>query len=61
MFGLAIITYSISVRDFLNSLPINSDPRSYVISVDIGYLDSNLVSTKLAIDISHVFVAYLKC
>ena len=49
--GLEVTSYYISIRDFLNSLPINSDPWSYVISIGIGYLDSHIVSTKFAIDI----------
>ena len=53
--GLEVILYSISIRIFLNSLPINSFPWSYVISVGIGYLDSHLVSTKFVIDIALYF------
>ena len=50
--GLTIIPYSISIRYFLNSWPINYFPWSYVISIGLGYLDSHVVSTKLSIDIA---------
>ena len=50
--GLAVIPYYFSIRDFLNSLLINSDPCSYVISVGLGYLVNHLVSTDFAIDIA---------
>ena len=50
--GLAVVPYSISIRHFMNSQPMNSDPRSYVIPVGIGYLVRHVVSTKLVIDIA---------
>ena len=50
--GLAVILYSVLIRYFLNSGPINYFPWSYVISICIGYLDSHLISTKFAIDIA---------
>ena len=52
MIGLAVIPYSLSIRYLLNSLPMNSDHCKYVISIGIRYLDSHIVSTKLAIDIT---------
>ena len=47
--GLAVIPYSYSIRYFLNLLPINSDPWSYVISVGLGYLVNHIFSNKFAI------------
>ena len=38
--GLELILYSYSIRDFIKSWPINSDPWSYVISICLGYLES---------------------
>ena len=52
--GLAVIPYSVSIRDFLNSLPINSFPWLYVISIGLGYPYSHLVSTKFSIDVALV-------
>ena len=52
MLGLAVILSYLSIRDLLNSCPINSDPWSYVISIGLGYLDIHVVSTKFAIDIA---------
>ena len=56
--GLAVILYSYSIRDFLDSLPINSDPWSYIISIGIGYLINHIVSTKFTIYIA-IFSSYL--
>ena len=50
--GLAVILYSVSIRDFLNSGPINYFPWSYVISIGVDYLYSHVVSTKSEIIIS---------
>ena len=50
--GLTIILYYISIRGFMNSWPINSDPWSYVISIGLGYLDTRVVSSKFMIDIA---------
>ena len=52
MIGLVVIMSPVSVRDFLNSRPINYDPWSYVIYIGLGYLDSHVVSTKFVIDIT---------
>ena len=49
--GLAFILYSVSIKDFMNSWPMNSDPWLYMISIGLGYLDSYIFSTKFAIDI----------
>ena len=57
--GLAFIPYYSSIRDFLNSLPIHSDPWSYLVFIGIGYLDIRIVSTKFAIDISLVSLYYV--
>ena len=51
MISLADIPYYVSIRDFLNLLSINSDTWSYVISIGLGYLESHVVSAKLAEDI----------
>ena len=45
--GLASISYS-SFINCWNSLPINSEPWSYVIFVGHGYLDSHAISTLFA-------------
>ena len=47
--GLVVIPHSISIRDLLNSWPINYDPWSYMVSIGLGYPDINIVSTKLTI------------
>ena len=52
MLGLAVIPYSISIGDFLNSQNMNSYPWSYVISVGLGYLVNRVASTKFYIDIA---------
>ena len=52
MLGLKVIQYSISIRDFLKSQPMNYDPWSYMISVGLGYLFNKIVSTKFTIDIA---------
>ena len=52
MLGLKVIPYSISIRDFLKSRPMNYDPWSYMISVGLGYLFNKIVSTKFTIDIA---------
>ena len=52
MLGWAVIPYYLSIRDFMNSQPINSDPWSYVIYIGLGYLDNHVVSTKLSIVIA---------
>ena len=49
---LAVIPYSVLIRHFLNSRPINSYPWSYMISIGLGYLDSHVVSTKFVIYIA---------
>ena len=49
--GLEVIPYSVSIRDFLNLRPINYDPWSSIISMDLGYMDSHTVSNKFTIDI----------
>ena len=49
--GLAIIPFFFQ-WGFPNSLPINSDPWSYVIYVGHGYLVIHLVSTKFTIVIT---------
>ena len=48
---MAIILYSILIGDFLNSLLMNSDPCSYMVSIDQVYLVNPLVSTEFVIDI----------
>ena len=50
--GLKVILYSISVRYFLNSWPVNYLSWSYMISIGIGYLDSHVISTKWVISIA---------
>ena len=50
--GLVVILYSISIKYFLNSWPINYFPWSYVVSIGLGYLDVHLVSTKFATGIA---------
>ena len=50
--GLAVITYYVSIRDFMNSWPTNSFTWSYVISIGLGYLDSHVVSIKFTIYIT---------
>ena len=52
MIGLAVIPYSVSLRDFMNSRPINSKPWSYVISIGLGYLVNHVVSTKFPVYIA---------
>ena len=52
MLGLAVIPYYISIRNFLNSWPINYDRWSYMISIGLGYLDSQVVLTKFVIYIA---------
>ena len=49
---LAVILYSVSIRYFLNSRPINSYPWSYMISIGLCYLDMHVVSTMFVIDIA---------
>ena len=49
---LVLILYSFSIRLFLNSLPRNSPPWSYVISTCYGYRTSHIVSNKFAIVIA---------
>ena len=52
MIGLAFIPYSYSIQGFLNPWPINSDPWSCMISIDLGYIVNHVVYTKFAIDIA---------
>ena len=52
MLGLAVIPYYSSIRNFLNSRPMNSDAWSYVISIGLWYLVNHLVTTKFTIDIA---------
>ena len=52
MLGLTVIMYYLSIMHVLNPLSINSRPWLYVISIGLWYLDSYVVSTKSAIDIS---------
>ena len=56
--GLEVILYYVSIRYFMNSLPINSFPRSYIISIGLGYIESHKVSTKFAIGI-YILSSYL--
>ena len=42
--------YSISIKYFLSSWPINYYPWSYMISIGLGYLVNHVVSNKFAID-----------
>ena len=48
--GLAVIPYYVSIRDFMNSWPINYDPWLYFIYIGLGYLDNHIVSTNFVID-----------
>ena len=57
--GFAYIPYSLPITYFLNSLPMNYDTRSYVISVGLGYLDNNLVSNKFTIVITCLQLYYV--
>ena len=50
--GLTVIPYSSWIRVFLNSLPINYFPWSYVISIGLGYLYSHVDSSKFSIVIA---------
>ena len=49
---LEVIPYSFSIRDFMNSWTMTSNPWSYVISIGIGYLVNHIVSIKFLIDIA---------
>ena len=49
---LVLISYSFSIKIFLNLWPRNSPLQSYVISTSHGYRTSHIVSTKLAMVIS---------
>ena len=51
---LADIPYYVSIRDFLNSWPINSNTWSYLISIYLEYLSNHVVSTKFTIDITRL-------
>ena len=57
MIGLAVIQYSSSIRNFLNSWPINYDSWSYMISIGLGYPFNHIVYTKFTIDIA-LFSSY---
>ena len=46
----SVILYYISISYFLNSWPINYYPWSYTISIGLGYLNSQIVSTEVIID-----------
>ena len=59
MLGLANILYSSSIKDSLNSLSIISDPCSYVISVDLGYMVNHIFSTNFSIDIARLLPYYI--
>ena len=50
--GLAVISYSISIRDFMNSWPINFFLWSYMISIGLEYPDIHVASNKFAIYIA---------
>ena len=47
---LSVILYYISISYFLNSWPINYYPWSYKMSIGLGYLNSQIVSTEVIID-----------
>ena len=57
--GLALIPYFSWVRYFLNSLPINSDNLSYIISIGREYLVSHAVSTNFLIVIACLLSYYI--
>ena len=52
--GLDNIPYSVSIRDFMNSWPMNSDTWSYLIYVGLRYLTNHVVSTNFAIYITYL-------
>ena len=50
--GFSVNPYSVLIKYFLNSWPINSDTWSYVIYIGLGYLLNHVVSNNLKIDIA---------
>ena len=58
MLDLEFIPYSVSIRDFPNSLPINYYPWSYIIFNGLVRMVNRVVSTKFAIDIT-IFSSYI--
>ena len=52
--GLALIPYYFSIKDFMESRPINCNTWSYVIYVGQGYLVNHIVFTKFAMVITCV-------
>ena len=59
MLGLEVIPYHLSIRDFLNSWPINYDIWYYVISIGLGYIVNHVVSNNSVIDIALLLSYYL--